>query len=190
MGVWFFFGCSMQTNIKIIETRLMHLCVFIQKYCCLYFSQEREEERVVFVWLYFDANLTAFCIIFGIQKLAFYKREYFIFNLEKTRYIWFFGKKTWTSILIYIIWKNASKKLVKYYETYPKPNGPYSWTQKVEKSKKVLTWFLDLLTFFLTRLTHPGSVGPQFFFDGIVFSEVNLPGKRKKNFENFFFIHK
>jgi hypothetical protein len=30
---------------------------------------------------------------------------------------------------------------------------------KRKKSKKVLTWFLDLPT----RLTHPGSVGPQFF---------------------------
>ncbi len=31
-----------------------------------------------------------------------------------------------------------------------------------------------------TRLAHPDSVGPQFFFGGNVFSEVDLPGKRKK----------
>jgi hypothetical protein len=44
------------------------------------------------------------------------------------------------------------------------------------KSKKFLTWFLDLLT----RLAHPGSVGPLSFFWRIVFSEVDLPRKRKK----------
>jgi hypothetical protein len=47
----------------------------------------------------------------------------------------------------------------KYYKTDPNPKRPYSWTRKANKSNKVLTWFLDLLT----RLAHPGSVGPQFF---------------------------
>ncbi len=59
------------------------------------------------------------------------------FKSKRIWYIWFFGEKTWTSILIYIIWKNASKKLVKYYETDPNPKRLYSWTQKVEKSKKI-----------------------------------------------------
>jgi hypothetical protein len=56
---------------------------------------------------------------------------------------------------------------------------------KRKKSKKSLTWFLDLLT----RLVHAGSVGSQ-FFGGIVFSEVDLPGKRnKKKFEKKIFFN-
>jgi hypothetical protein len=107
----------------------------------------------------------------------------------------FFGKKPgpW----IHIIWKNESKKLVKYYEktlllnptAALGSNSPTNTTKqiltrkdptpkprKLKKVRNFLTLFLDLLT----RQAHPGSVGPH-FFGGIHFSEVDLSGKRKKS---------
>ncbi len=78
----------------------------------------------------------------------------------------FFCKKTWTSILIYIIWKLANT----YYETDPNPKRAYSWTLPLRwaKTRQHILWNSN-------------------FFGGIVFSEVDLPGKRKKNFEKIFF---
>jgi hypothetical protein len=63
------------------------------------------------------------------------------------------------------------------------PVSIYPESQKSEKS--------DALFFGSTTpsdpLAHSGSVEPQFFF-GIVFSEVDLPGKRKKSLKkNYFF---
>jgi hypothetical protein len=43
-------------------------------------------------------------------------------------------------------------------------------------SKKVLTWFLDLLT----RLAHPGSVGPQFFLTESFSPRSIYPESEKK----------
>jgi hypothetical protein len=91
----------------------------------------------------------------------------------------------------------------KYYETYSLPkrnlllnptaalgsNSPKNTTKQIltrkgptpepgkrKKSKKDLTWFLDLPT----RLAHPGSVGLQFFLaESFSTIYLDLPGKKK-----------
>ncbi len=71
----------------------------------------------------------------------------------------------------------------KYYETYPNPKRFYSLTQKAKKSKKVLTWFLDLPT----RLARPDSVGPQFFLAGSFSKGSIYPESLKKNLKKNLF---
>ncbi len=81
--------------------------------------------------------------------------------------------------------KKASKKLVKHYETDPNPNRPYSWTppcvydlprirKKSKKSPHLVFGPSDTPSSTRQRRT-------PIFSDGIVFSVVDLPGKRKKS---------
>jgi hypothetical protein len=70
-----------------------------------------------------------------------------------------------------------TKQILTWKDPTPKPG-------KRKKSEKFLTWFLDLLT----RLAHPGSVGPQFFSAESFSPKSIYPESETKKFENIFFV--